>query len=269
MSFFQNVFDVEFRGTLFGADRQYQTTYKVPASQTRGDYLINYSSEPFDLTGKTNLTINYAFDPDLRNYFAITTDVTSEAADVSAVRVVEVVSALNNDPAFNSYFKCVKHNDFILITPKKARTTFRIYVSNSSAESVLRFNKKSVVVELPSYFEKYSIDNRFNYPDLGSNRLVLLDPNVSEDAVLITEAGFDPLNPTPDWKLLKGSNDAFWFFKRTYSNGKLATELKYPAGAAVGDLAKKTYYVYEESDLVQVMETPYVLQSADLMIPPS
>jgi hypothetical protein len=269
MSFFQNVFDFEFRATLFGADRQQQTTYKIPAAPSRSDYIVNYNSEPYDLTDKNILTINYAFDPDLKNYSAINIDFSLYVSDISSVKTNEVINALNDHSTFKGYFNATKQSDKILISPKKIKPNFRVYISNSGAESILKFNKKAPVRELPSYFEKFSIENRFKYPDLGSNRLVLLNPEVQEDADIITEAGFDPENPTPDWKLLKGTNDAFWFYKREYSNGKLSSEIKYPAGAVEGDLAKKTYYVYEESDLTQVLETPYTLKSSDLMIPPN
>lgn len=267
MSFFQNVFDFEFRGVLFGADRQYQTTYKIPGS-IKNDYMVSFASEPFDLSGKSNLIINYAFDPDLRNYSSINIDISLFAENISQTKTSEVITALNDNSAFRSYFSASQQYNKILIKVKVTKPNFRTYISNSGAESILLFNKKAPVKELPSYFEKFSIENRFNYPDLGPNRLILLNPEVEEDAAIILNAGLDPENPTPDWKLLSGNNDAFWFYKRSYSNGKIATEVKYPAGAGVGDLAKKTYYIYEESDLVQVLETPYVLKSDDLMTPP-
>jgi hypothetical protein len=141
-------------------------------------------------------------------------------------------------------------------------------VSNSGAETKIKFNKNAPVRELPSYFEKYSIENRFLNQEKAPNYLILLNPSNSVDADVISAAGLDPLSPTPDWRLLSGSNDAYWFYKRAYENGQIVSEIKYPAGANVGDLAKKTFYTYEDSDLVECMEVPYILENSDLMTPP-
>lgn len=266
MSFFQNLFDFEFRATLFGADRQYQTTYKMPANTNRSDYIVSDNIGPFNLTGKTDLTINYAYDPDLRNYAALVVNVSG--LNVAATTVSEVVEALNSNSGFSGLFLASKQANGISIKTKRSRLYFRSYVSNSGAESVIKFNKNAPIFELPKYFERYSIENRFNYPDLGPSRLILLNPADPIDSNIISNAGLDPLSPTPDWKLLKGTNDAFWFYKRTYTTGQLSSEIKYPAGAKEGDLAKKTHYIYNGSDLIEVMEVPYILQSSDLLVPP-
>jgi hypothetical protein len=221
---------------------------------------------PFDLTGKTDLTINYAYDPALIGYASLTINVSG--ANIANTQSYEVANILNLNPTFSDLFLATVSSERVLITSKKNRAIFKAYISNSSAEIVLGFNFKAPVAELPRYFERYSFENRFNYSDLGSHRLVILDPANPVDAVIISNAGFNPLNPTPDWKLLGGSNDAFWFYKRTYTTGQLTSEIKYPAGAKEGDLAKKTYYVYDGSDLINIMETPYILQASDLMTPP-
>ena len=265
MSFFQNVFDTEFRASLFSADRRLQSSYKASANTNRSDYMAS-AEGPYNLTGNTDLTINYAYDPALIGYAPLTIDVSGTSP--ASTSVYEVVSALNSNVTFSDIFNATVSSNRVLITSKKNRALFKAYISNSSAEKLLGFNSKAPVVELPSYFERYSFENRFDYKDLGSHRLVLLNPSDPTDAAIISNAGLDPLNPTPDWKLLKGSNDAFWFYKRAYTAGQLTSEIKYPAGASEGDLAKKTYYVYDGSDLINVMETPYILQSGDLMTPP-
>ena len=267
MSFFQNVFDFEFRATLFGADRQYQTTYKMPANTNRSDYIATDNGGPFNLSGNTDLTINYAYDPELKNYASLSINVSG--SNVTATTVLEVISALNSNSTFSGLFIASRKDNGLIITAKRSRSYFRSYISNNGAESIIKFNKNAPVFELPSYFERYSIENRFNYSDLGPDRLILLNPLDTNDANIISSAGFDPNNPTPDWKLLKGTNDAFWFYKRTYNSGQLATEIKYPAGAGAGDLAKKTYYSYDNSDLIEVMEVPHILQSGDLITPPT
>lgn len=265
MSFFQNVFDSEFRANLFSADRKLQSSYKITANTNRSDYLV-CSEGPYDLTGNTDLTINYAYDPALIGYASLTVNISGLL--VSNTQPYEIVTILNSNPTFADIFSATVSSNRVLIISKKNRALFKAYISNTSAESILGFNSKAPVAELPSYFERYSFENRFDYKDLGSHRLVLLNPSNPIDAAIISNAGLDPLNSTPDWKLLKGSNDAFWFYKRTYTTGQLTSEIKYPAGASEGDLAKKTYYVYDGSDLINVMETPYILQSGDLMAPP-
>lgn len=265
MSFFQNVFDAEFKANLFSADRKLQSSYKITANTNRSDYMVS-TEGPYNLNGNSDFTINYAYDPSLIGYASLTINVAG--VNIFNTSVSEIVTILNSNPTFSDIFSATVSSNRVLILAKKNRALFKAYVSNSSAETVLGFNTKAPVAELPIYFERYSFENRFDYQDLGSHRLVLLNPADPIDAAIITNAGLDPLNPTPDWKLLKGSNDAFWFYKRTYTTGQLTSEIKYPAGASEGDLAKKTYYVYDGSDLINVMETPYILQSGDLMTPP-
>lgn len=269
MSFFMNVFDFEFRANLMTADRRYDSMYKIPASTNRSDYLLSGKNGPYDLSSDSNLTISYAYDPQLLGYVELTIDIAG--ADVSATKVSEIVNILNSNSSFAELFIAYPYNnqnyDKVLIRSKKDKSGFRAYILNTGAEVALKFNRNAPVTELPSYFERYAIENRFVYPNLGTDRLILLDPMNPIDSDIIVAAGLDPLNPTPDWKLLKGNNDAFWFYNRAYVDGKLATEIKYPAGASAGDLAKKTYYTYDGSDLVGVMETPYVLTGSDLITP--
>lgn len=274
MSFFQNVFDFEFRPTLFGADRQYQMNWKIPANANRSDYMLSGNAEDYNLSTQPNLTINYAYDPDFMNFSSLTISVAGATA--AATKATEVVAALNGNATFAGLFvaslypsnKLPGSPNKILIKGLRSKGNFRAYISNSGAETILGFNKNAPVRELPSVFEKYSIDRRFEYPTLGPDRIVLLDTGNSVDQAIINAAGFDYTNPTPDWKLLAGFNDAFWFYKKSYTSGQITTEIKYPAGAQEGYLAKKTYYEYSGSDLIGVMETPYVIASGDLITPP-
>lgn len=266
MSFFQNVFDSEFRGVLLSADRRLQSNFNMPANTNSSTYILSGNSGPFDLTGNTDLTINYAYDPSLIGYANLTINISGTT--ISKTTAQEVINSLNSNAIFAENFKAILSNDKVLIRGTKERANFRAYISNSSAETIIGFNSKAPVVELPNYFERFSFENRFNYKNLGPHRLILLNPANPVDAAIITSSGLDPLSPTPDWKLLKGGNDSFWFFKRTYTTGQLTSEIKYPAGAIEGDLAKKTIYEYDGSDLIGIMEIPYVLESTDLMTPP-
>lgn len=266
MSFFQNVFDFEFRGSLFSADRQYQSTYKIPANSNRSDNMLSGNEGPYDLSVNNTLTLNFAFDPELRNYSEIAVNVAG--LNPALTKTQEIVDSLNSNTVFTGYFTAFNISNKVGIKLTRPRANFRAYIRNYGAETVIKFNKNAPVRELPSYFEKYSIENRFNYSETNANHLILLDPSDSVDENVILAAGLDPLNPTPDWKLLSGNNDAYWFYKRTYTNGQLSTEIKYPAGAKENDLAKKTFYTYSNSDLIEIMEVPYILQNSDLMTPP-
>jgi hypothetical protein len=274
MSFFQNVFDFEFRPTLFGADRQYQMTWKMPANANRSDYMLSGNAEPFDLSTLPNFTINYAYDPAFKNYSSLTINVAGSTA--SATTAAEVVAILNGNANFASLFTAILYPSTrlpaspnkILIKGLRSKGDFRSYVSNTGAEQIIQFNKHAPIRELPSYFNRYTISNLFAYPSLGPDRVLELNPGDTYEASLIDAAGFDSSNPKEDWQLLQGLNDAYWFYKKTYTSGVITAEIKYPAGAVTGDLAKKTNYQYSGSDLISITEIPYVLASGDLITPP-
>lgn len=273
MPFFQNVFDFEFRPSLIGADRDYQTGWKIKGNTNRSDYMISGGSGNFNFGANNVLTINYAYDPDFKNYAAL--PITITAATITNATATEVVNSLNGNSIFSTLFvaSAVPSSNSpnspskILIKANRSRGNFRAYISNGSAETVLKFNKNAPVAELPTLFEKYSIDNRFAYPEYGPDRLILLDTSNPVDQAVITSAGFDYTSPKADWQLLAGSSDGFWFYKRTYISGVISSEIKYPAGSDIGFAAKKTYYAYNGSDLIGIMETPYVLASGDLITP--
>lgn len=266
MSFFQNVFEAEFRGSLFTADRRLQSNFKIAANSNGSNYMLSGESGPFNLTGNTNLTINYAYDPALLGYAAVTINVSG--ANVGATTAFEIATALNANSTFADLFVASASNGKVMIKGNNSKPNFKAYISNGNAESILKFNLKAPVAELPEYFERYAFENRFDYLNLGPHRLVLLNPSDPDDADIITAAGLNPLSPTPDWQLLAGTNDAYFFTKRVFDSGLLIEEIRYPAGARAGDLAKKTYYTYSGSDVTGVMETPYVLTSGDLITPP-
>jgi len=273
MSFFMNVYDFEFRGSLLSADRQYQQTFKIKANTNRPDYILSGNAEPYDFSSEANLKLSFCYDVNQVNYAEVTVNIAgSDAGNTSAA---DVVTALNQDDMFSTFFlaKVFKTNNVgvtgnkVLITSKKAKPNFKAYVVNSGAESVIQFNKFAPIEELPSYFERYDIAQRFNYADLGSERLLLLDTGNSIEADYITAAGLNPSSPTPDWQLLRGCNDQYMFTKRVFTSGVLVTEIKYPAGASIGDAALKTTYQYDGVDVVGICQIPYVIASGDLITP--
>lgn len=273
MPFFMNVYDFEFRGSLLSADRQYQQTFKIKANTNRSDYILSGNTEPYDFSSETDLTLSFCYDVEQVNYANVTVDISGSTA--AATTALEVVTALNADNLFSTFFvaSVFKTNTVgvvgnkVLIKSKKPKSNFKAYVLNSGAEGFIQFNKYAPIQELPSYFYRYDINQRFNYPDLGSERIVLLDPVYTIEANYITAAGFDLMSPSEDWQLLKGCNDQYMFTKRVYTSGFITTEIKYPAGASVGDAAFKTTYQYDGSDLIGICQIPYIINSGDLIEP--
>ena len=274
MAFFMNVYDFEFRGSLLSADRQYQQTFKIKANTNRSDYILSGNAEPYDFSTYNDLTLFFCYDVNQVNYAEITVNIAGSTPENTSA--ADVVTILNADDLFSSFFvaKVFKTNNVgvtgnkVLITSKKPKPNLKAYVLNSYAEKVIQFNKFAPIQELPSYFERYDIAQRFDYPDLGTERLLLLKPESNSiEADYITAAGFNPSSPSPDWQLLKGCNDQYMFTKRVYTSGQLMAEIKYPAGASIGDAAFKTTYQYDGSDLTGICQIPYVLVSGDLITP--
>jgi alpha-tubulin suppressor-like RCC1 family protein len=275
MSFFQNVFDFEFRPSLLGADRQYQMGWKLSANTNRSDYMLSGNAGPFNLSNGNILTINYAYDVNFINYSAL--EIAISGITPSAITAQEVISALNSDATFASMFVAILYPSSIipqspnkiLIKASNNRGIFRAYISNKGAEKVIQFNKKAPIRELPSYFSRYTIEKRFQYSTLGPDRILELDSNCPYEASLISAAGLDPANPKADWELLQGQNEAYWTYNRTYADSLLVSEIKYQSGARPGDLAKKIFYTYSGNDLIGQQDVPYVLQEADILTPPN
>ena len=274
MPFFMNVYDFEFRGSLLSADRQYQQTFKIKANTNRSDYILSGNTEPYDFSSETDLTISFCYDVEQVNYANVTIDISGSTA--SATTAAEVVTALNADNLFSTFFTAsvFKTNiigvtgNKVLIKSKKPKSNFKAHVVNSSAEGFIQFNKFAPIQELPTYFERYDIAKRFNFTDLGSERIVLLDTSNTIEADYIDAAGFNYSAPSADWQLLKGCNDQYMFTKKVYTSGLVSAEIKYPAGASEGDAAFKTTYQYTGSSLIGICEIPHIIASGDLITPP-
>lgn len=268
--FFQNLFDQEFRGSLLAADRQYSLNSTLRPNVNRSDLMVAWNTEPYDLSVNTSLTVNYSLDFASPNFASLTINVAGGTA--SATKAYEVVNALNANAVFAALFTAsvskIGDLNTVLIKSSRPKTAIRAYISNTSAENALRFNKKAPVGELPSYFEKFSLGQAATYPDLPVGVLLKLNTADANDQAVITAAGFDYTSPKADWQLLYGANDAFHFTKNTYTGTNLMTSIYYPAGARVGDLAKKTTYTYDGSNnRLTAAEVPYILTSGDLITP--
>jgi hypothetical protein len=274
MAFFQNVFNTEFRGNWVLGDRQYSLTFACPPNLNSSNYQLAYNNGPWDLSGSAILTLNYAWDESFKNYAAL--EINVEGDDSSATTPEEVSSALNSNPTFaDMFFASVKENvngNTVLITQKvnRIKKDVRLWISNTGAEAVMGFNLKAGVSELPSYFARHTIENRFNYSD-SVGQLILLDEEDNTDQIYIENAGFSVGDMKEDWELIKGrASGLFTFQKITVDGNDRITEIiEYPAGAEAGDLARKINYSYTSTNTNpnKVTEIPYVLTDVDLVNP--
>lgn len=274
MAFFQNPFEFTFNGSLFGIGSEYNISYGIGANRNKSNYITLYNLEPYDLSEGTELTFNIAIDPDMLHFGSFSVTITG--LDTTAITAAEVVASLNSNVNFNQYFtaKIIKfsasdaNNTVSMIA--KNRMFFRCYISNKSACFPLAINKYAPVKELPDLFQQYAVKNIFTYLNYGSQRIIYLDPSDVDDAKVITNAGFDPDNPTPDWKLLASASPHYTFTKTVYNseNSSIYYKLVYPAGAIAGQMCKKIIYEYdEEENVVGVCEIPYILNNDDLIYP--
>lgn len=287
MPFFQNVFKSDWSGHMPLADRQYVLTFTCPGNAGRGDEIVTawkLPSPTYDFSGndaesnaKDTLNIYFAIDPDFKNWSLLAVDVTTEAASAAAATIYEVVDSLNEDTEFACWFTATVNNDRIIIRQKKPVTNMKFYVANGQAETVLGFNARAGVAELPSVYSRHTIANRFAYPD-GHGVIIELDPSNLVDAAVIDDAQdyrgvsleFDSSDVQADWELLKGNSGLFIFKKQTVDGTSRITQIiEYAAGAGVGSLAKKTIMTYTAAQTQpdKIVEIPYILQSGDLVTP--
>lgn len=282
MPFYQNVFDQEFRGNwvLGGAGSSFHhnhvMTFPIKPNTNKSYLMRAWNVEPFDLSAGTTLTLNYAYDANQKLFAALNINIV--AANPAAATAAEIVASLNGNSVFAEIYqaKVVGAKDGVLIPPFTVliqsinkRPNLKAYVSNTGAEIGLKFNKKAPVAELPTWFERHTIDNRFSYTDsLGA--IVRLDESDPVDQGVITAAGFDFTAMKADWQLLQGCSGQFQFQKYTYDGSGRVTELiEYPAGAGVGDLGKRTSYSYTGVNTYpdQITSMPHTLISSDLVTP--
>jgi hypothetical protein len=292
MPFFQNPLPDDFDGSLPLGDRQHVPKYVVRGNAGRGREVVFAwgGTGPFNLSGTDAdgddtdiLVINFCL-YNFKNWGSFNIDLTAEAASASAVTAEEVVASLRADALFAERFVADfgQFNDStartIRIRQKKPTTEFQFYVGNGKAESVLKFNGRAGVAELPTYFSRHTIANRFTYPD-SEGKVIELNPSGSDvDAALIDGAvdargvslGYDSGTVREDWALLRGKSGIFNFQKLTVDGSDRITEIiEYPAGALAGDFARKITYQYTSANKNpdQIAEIPYTLQSSDLITP--
>lgn len=276
MTFFQNPFDQEFRGSFPLGDSQYSLTFSIGPNVNTGSNMVCWNPEPYDLSTYNTLTINFAIDPMKRIFNQIAVNVAG--ASPSATTALEIVNILNAAPTFADWFvayttPCPTNTKIncIRIRTKRDRTDIRTYITNAGAEQLLKFNLKAPVAELPSYYSRDTIANISTVPD-GNAALVQLNAaDTTVDQPIITAAGLDYSVVQADWQLLGGRGGGSFIFQKMTVDGsnRITQIIEYPAGAAAGYLVKKTKYVYSGANTSpsQIAEIPYVLQSGDLITP--
>jgi hypothetical protein len=284
MSFFQNPFTQDFLAPWLLSDRKYNPDFRCPRNAGRGDEMVvSFGTAPYDLSGndsdgnsKAVLTISFALN-DAKNWADLS--ITIAGGSLSAITNAEVVASLTANSIFPDYFTAkVRTDGRIQITQLKPVTSMRFYIKNGRAESVLLFNKLAGVAEMPTFFGRHTIANRFAYPD-SQNALILLNAGSSNvDNAVIDNAvdnkgnslGFAHGTVQADWQLIKGRSGIFNFQKMTVDgNDRITQIIEYSAGSVVGDLARKITYTYSGSNKSpdQIAEIPYTLTSGDLITP--
>jgi len=211
MSFFQNVFTGDFEGNWVLGDRQHSPKFVVKRNAGRGDEKVSAWAEgPYDLSGNDadgtscdTLAIVYAL-TNPKNWATLAVDITTQAASAAAATPEEVVASLNANTTFAERFIASLAtfpggSKRVEISQKKPITEMRFYIQNGRAEEKLRFNARAGVAELPSYFARHTIVNRFTYEDCQNHLIALdiagsvVDKNVVVNAVDYkgTGLGFD------------------------------------------------------------------------------
>jgi hypothetical protein len=323
MAYFQNVFTADFQGSLVIGDRQHSPTFKCRGNFGRGDAFVVAWKEPtYNLSGndgsgtsRANLTLSFAIDVGVfKNWSDITVNVTQNcnldgsgnptlpAVSTSAVTATEIMTSLNADATFSGKFTAsLKSSPFssgsprLQITQNMPVERCKFYIKNGAAEDAIGFNARAGIDQLPDFFNRHTIANRWfvdgpttnAVPNVdGQNMLIKLAPtginvgNFNVDALLINYAvdnngkslGYNPTVALKNWELLRGRAGYFMFTKNTVDANtppRITDTIQYPAGAKVGDFAKKITYVYTGTNAApdQITEYPYVLTSSDLLTP--
>jgi hypothetical protein len=189
MSYYLNVFDSKFTGIWALSDRQFSVNFSVEGNENTTHWFTARNNEPYDLSSKPTLTFNYSFD--FKNYSALAINASTGAGNTAAVKAFEVAAALNADATFAALMLAYvsqdnKGNNVLGVRALRTRPDWRVYISGTSAEQILRFNKKAGIAQLPSYFTRHTISNANNYPD-AIGMLQLLDATTTQDQQILNE----------------------------------------------------------------------------------
>jgi hypothetical protein len=288
MTYFQNPFPSEFRGNWVLGDRQHSLTFVCPGNSGRS-YEVIYSwneSTTYNLSGndsdnnpKNILLIKMHINGIWNNLQINLTDNSiaslTPAPNDEEMKSYEIISILNSNSSFSSYFNAYLEKNKIAIKQKFPTSRMKFFVINGQAEEVLKFNKRAGVAELPSYFKKYKIgekesDYLVELNPSQSGGLSVVDDNVINNSVdnKGISLGLNSSLMKKDYEFLEGRSGLFIFKKISLDeNGRTTQVIEYSAGAVEGDFAKKINYTYSGSNTnpSSITEIPYVLQNDDLL----
>lgn len=183
MAFFQNLFD-EYEGCwTLGDYKKYSLTFKVPGNKNRPESFICWNSEPYDLSSLNTLTFNFAIDTEFKNFASFSVNIAGVSA--SSTKAAEIRDILNANSSFSSWFTAgimaedkLSPVNRVYIRQKRPATNFRFYISNAGAERKLKFNKFGGIADIPSFFDKDTIANRFSSNE-ANNKLIRLSHSIS------------------------------------------------------------------------------------------
>ena len=146
---------------MVGDSSSYKLTFKVPANRNHGEFVVCYNTGPYDFVANgPYLKFNVAIDPAFKNWSSFLVDVTG--VDPAITTNYEVVDKLNANSDFKDWFTASVYNSGLVgIRQKRPVTQMHSYVSNYQAEFALKFNKNAGIADIPSYFDKDTIENRF------------------------------------------------------------------------------------------------------------
>lgn len=185
MSYFQNLFEATYQGHwLYGDDLSASFTFQVPPNKNTSETTLSGNSENYDFSSLNTLTFNFAIDKDFKNYVSFTVNVAGATA--SATTAQEVVTLLNADSTFSEWFVASvyknKNLNYVMIKSLGNRLTIRWYISNSGAERIIRFNKNAGIADIPKFFQRHTIDNRFAY-EHSTGSLIRLTHDITSNTV--------------------------------------------------------------------------------------
>ena len=289
MSYYQNPFAEEFRGNWVLGDHQQALSFPCPANTGRSANTITVWNEgPYNLggadaDGTLTRSLNLVFSTASGNLFKQWTTLSILIAGVvpAATTAYEIQALLMADGTFSTFFDVYIdqfNNDTPRLTIKsKSNKQVKFYVLNNQAETILKFNARAGVAELPSYFDRHTVSNIYAFTDC-QNALVSLNMTLNVDQAIVTgatDAKGNPLGYTTaiqaDWQLLKGRSGIFNFQYITFDgSSRIATIVEYPAGAKIGDLGRKITYSYSGvmTSPNRIWETPYQLTNTEISATP-
>jgi len=315
MAYFQNPFQSEFRGSWVLGDRQYSLTFVCPANTGRSHELVAAWGEPtifsgnpvyYNLSGNDSdgddrsiLKIRMTIDPTSKNWVNLSINLTENtyaaldpSPSSSQIEPWQIVSILNANPNFSSYFTAALQtnpsstaNTKITIRQKYDASRMKFFILNGQAETVLKFNARAGVSQLPDYFAKCKIwGGDMTDTSDETYSLVLLEPSNSYGSLAVdndvidnatdpkgNSLGFDSNEFKADWELLAGRGSGLYTFKKQTVDGqdRISEIIEYGTGASVGELCRKTNYTYTGTNINpdQITQIPYILQSGDLVNP--